>query len=98
MLRVAALLGSDGRQGEQQILPPGWVAEMARPSRVSADTGLQLRRAKLDELDAFGATDGEGSAFWVVPARELVILDVAANGEQPQDEVATLVVRALLPH
>ena len=71
---------------------------MSRPSRVSAETGLQLRRFKLEGEEVLGGTDGEGSGFWVVPARELVILDIAGNGEQPQDELAALLVRALVAH
>jgi CubicO group peptidase (beta-lactamase class C family) len=96
MLRIVALLGTDGRHGEQQVLPAGWVAEMSRPSRVSAETGLQLRRLKLEGEDALGATDGEGSGFWVIASRQLVVLDVAGNGDQPQDEIAALIVRALV--
>jgi CubicO group peptidase (beta-lactamase class C family) len=95
MLRVAALLGTDGRLGEQQVLPAGWVAEMSRPSRVSAETGMQVRRLKLEGEDAIAATDGEGSGFWVLAARELVVLDVAGNGDVPPDEIAALLVRAL---
>lgn len=95
MLRIAALLGTDGRVGDRQILPAGWVAEMARPSRVSAETGLQLRRLKLEGDDALAASDGEGSGFWVLADRQLVVLDVAGNGQEPADEIAALLVRAL---
>jgi CubicO group peptidase (beta-lactamase class C family) len=98
MLRIASLLATDGRFGDRQVLPPGWVQEMARPSRVSAETGLQLRRLKLEGEDALGASDGEGSGFWVVASRGLVILDIAGNGEHPQDDLAALVVRALAAH
>jgi CubicO group peptidase (beta-lactamase class C family) len=97
MLRVAELLATDGRHGDKQALPPGWVQEMSRPSRVSAETGLQLRRLKVEGEDAVGAADGEGSGLWVVASRELVILDIAGNGEQPQDDLAALLVRALAP-
>jgi CubicO group peptidase (beta-lactamase class C family) len=96
MLRIAALLGTDGKQGERQILPAGWVAEMSRPSRVSAETGLQLRRLRLEGEDAVAAGDGQGSGFWVIAARQLVILDIAGQGEQPQDEIAALLMRALV--
>jgi CubicO group peptidase (beta-lactamase class C family) len=96
MLRIAALLGTDGKQGDRQILPAGWVAEMSRPSRVSAETGLQLRRLRLEGEDAVAAGDGEGSGFWVIAARQLVILDIAGQGEQPQDEIAALLMRALV--
>jgi CubicO group peptidase (beta-lactamase class C family) len=97
MLRIASLLGTDGKYGGTQVLPPGWVHEMTRPSRVSAETGLQLRRLKIEGEEVVGGTDGEGSGFWVLAARDLVILDVAGNGEQPQDDLAALLVRALVP-
>ena len=86
----------DGYLFLPEVLPPGWVGEMSRPSRVSAETGLQLRRLRLEGEDVVGGTDGEGSGFWVVAARDLVIVDVAGNGEQPQDELAALLVRALI--
>jgi CubicO group peptidase (beta-lactamase class C family) len=98
MLRIASLLATDGRQGERQVLPPGWVQEMSRPSRVSAETGLQLRRLRVEGEDAVSAADGEGSGFWVIASRELVVLDVAGNGDEPNDELAALLVRALAPH
>jgi CubicO group peptidase (beta-lactamase class C family) len=95
MLRIAALLATDGKVGERQVLPAGWVAEMAKPSRVNAETGLQLRRLKIENEDALSANDDQGSAFWVIPSRQLVVLDVATHGAQPLDEVPALVVRAL---
>jgi CubicO group peptidase (beta-lactamase class C family) len=95
MLRVVSLLATDGRHGDAQVLPAGWVQEMSRPSRVSAETGLQLRRLELEGQDAIGGSDGEGSGFWVIASLELVVLDIAGNGDQPQDELAALLVRAL---
>jgi len=97
MLRIASLLATDGRYGESQVLPTGWVAEMSRPSRVSADTGLQLRRLRVEGEDAVSANDDDGSAFWVVASQQLVILEIANHG-QPRDELAALLVRALAPN
>jgi CubicO group peptidase (beta-lactamase class C family) len=99
MLRIAALLGTDGRQGDEQVLPAGWVAEMTRPSRVSAETGLQLRRLRLAGEEAVAAADGEGSGFWVIPSRQLVVLDIANSAGQPGppgDEIAALLLQALV--
>lgn len=99
MLRVAALLGTDGRHGDDQVLPAGWVAEMTRPSRVSAETGLQLRRLRLEGEESVAAADGEGSGFWVIPSRQLVVLDIASSAGQPgppPDEIAALLMRALV--
>lgn len=96
MLRVASLLATDGRAGDIQVLPSGWVAEMSRPSRVSAETGLQLGRVRVEGLEALSAVDDDGSAFWVIPSHELVVLNVASQG-QVQEELPALLVRALLP-
>jgi CubicO group peptidase (beta-lactamase class C family) len=97
MLRLLSLLATDGRVGDRQVLPPGWVQEMSRPSRVSAETGLQLRRLRLEGEEAIAGADDEGSGFWVVPSRQLVVLDIAGHGEAPQDELAALLMRAMAP-
>jgi CubicO group peptidase (beta-lactamase class C family) len=95
MLRVAALLADDGKLDGRQVLPAGWVSEMSRPTRVNAETGLQLRRLQVEGQDALAASDDQGSAFWVIPARQLVVLSVAGRGEQAPDDIAALVMRAL---
>jgi CubicO group peptidase (beta-lactamase class C family) len=95
MLRIASLLATDGRSGDKQVLPPGWVQEMSAPSRVSAGTGLQLRRLRIEGEEAVAAADDEGSGLWVIPSRQLVVLHIASHGEQPQDELPALLVRAL---
>ena len=41
-LRLGALLISDGAAGVAQVLPPGWVAEMATGSRANPLYGLQI--------------------------------------------------------
>ena len=40
-----SLLGSDGMISGTRVLPAGWAREMARPSRVSAGTGMQVNAA-----------------------------------------------------
>jgi CubicO group peptidase (beta-lactamase class C family) len=95
MLRIAALLATDGKSGERQVLPPGWVQEMSAPSRVSAGTGLQLRRLRIEGEDAVAAADDEGSGFWIIASRQLVVLHIASHGQEPQDELPALLLRAL---
>jgi CubicO group peptidase (beta-lactamase class C family) len=97
MLRIVSLLATDGRVGASEVLPPGWVQEMARPSRVSAETGLQLRRVRIEGQEALTASDDDGSAFWVIPGSELVVLNIASHGQVPE-ELPALLVRALLPN
>ena len=95
MLRIASLLATDGKAGDRQVLPPGWVQQMSAPSRVSAGTGLQLRRLRIEGEEAVAAADDQGSAFWVIASRQLVVLNIATHGEQPLDELPALLVRAL---
>jgi CubicO group peptidase (beta-lactamase class C family) len=95
MLRVAALLLDDGKLDGKAILPAGWVAEMSRPSRVNAETGLQLHRLKVEGQEAVSATDDLGSAFWVVASRQLVVLNIAGGGAKAQDDLPALLLRAL---
>jgi CubicO group peptidase (beta-lactamase class C family) len=73
MMAVAALIAADGRKGSEQLLPAGWVRQMATPSRVSAQTGLHLTLLELNEVPALEATTDYG-AFWSVPDEELAIL------------------------
>jgi CubicO group peptidase (beta-lactamase class C family) len=95
MLSIAALLAADGRHGDRQLLPAGWVREMAKPSRVSAGTGLQVNLLRFEGNDALEVTDEEGSAFWVVPAQELTILNVGAHAGGELRELPALLLRGL---
>jgi CubicO group peptidase (beta-lactamase class C family) len=94
MLSIAALLASDGRHGGRQLLPEGWVREMARPSRVSAQTGLQLDLLDMEGDQAFEITEG-GSAFWAIPARELTVLNVGGPSGGELRELPALLLRGL---
>ncbi len=90
MLRVAALLGADGMSNGLQVLPPGWVAEMTRPSRVSAGSGLQVNLVRIEGEQAYELRDEQGSAIWVFPARGLGILTVANPAGQITGELREL--------
>jgi CubicO group peptidase (beta-lactamase class C family) len=97
MLRVASLLATDGVFDARAVLPAGWVREMARPSRVNAETGLQITRDTLDGAEILSGTDDNGSAFWAIPARELAILNIVSPGGGTAPELPTLLLRALGP-
>ena len=92
MVRVLGLLASDGMHGGQRVLPEGWVQEMARASRVSADGGLLVLRANAGGW--FSLTGGaDGSKFWVVPQLGLTIVNVVTvEGDTPA-ELAALLMR-----
>jgi CubicO group peptidase (beta-lactamase class C family) len=92
MLRVASLL-ADGKAGDRQVLPPPWLTEMTRPSRVSAGTGLQLNLLRLEGEEAIEVADGEGSAVWIIPSRRIAILHVGAHAAAELRELPALLLR-----
>jgi CubicO group peptidase (beta-lactamase class C family) len=96
MLRILGLLATDGAHRGQRVLPEGWVQEMARPSRVSAESGLLVLRANAGGwLSMSGGADG--SAFWVIPQLGLTIVNiVTAEGSTPP-ELAALLMRVYGP-
>jgi CubicO group peptidase (beta-lactamase class C family) len=98
VLRVANLLVSDGIADGHPVLPSGWAREMARASRVSPETAMQLTRSTVSGLEVLGAGDDSGSAFWVVPARELAIVNIAGPGGGPVEDLPALLLAALRAH
>jgi len=87
MLGVLQLLAAGGAP----VLPEGWAQEMARPSRVHADTGMQLRRVEIGSFLGLTGSDEDGNEFWVFPQRQLAILNIVnANGTTPPDLPAML--------
>lgn len=97
MLRIASLLASDGRVGDRQVLPAGWVAEMAKPSRVNAGSGLQVNLVRIGEENALESADDDGSAIWVIPARGLVVVNIGAHGGGDLRELPALLLRGFTP-
>jgi len=95
VLRVAALLLTDGVAGDRQVLPKGWAMEMARPSRVNAETGMQLTRLVIEGNEALSNSDDAGSTFWVLPGPALVIVHIAGPGGGPAPELPAMVLAAL---
>lgn len=96
MLRVLSLLGTDGNHAGRAVLPAGWVREMASASRVNAETGMQVSRLTIDGEEALGVTDDNGSAFWVIPKRELAILNIANTGGSSLPELPALLLKGLV--
>jgi CubicO group peptidase (beta-lactamase class C family) len=95
MLRVLNLLATDGQHAGKTVLPAGWVAEMTRASRVNAETGMQVARLTIDGDQALGVTDENGSAFWLIPRRELAILNIASPGGSSLPELPALLLKGL---
>jgi len=80
MLRILSLLGTDGVHDGRAVLPAGWAREMAQASRVSAGTGMQVARLNIDGVEALEVRDDAGSAFWIIPQRQLAILNITNLG------------------
>lgn len=94
ILRIVSLLASDGIAAGERVLPAGWAAQMGEPSRVSADTGMQLRRSVIENAEFVSASDAGGSAFWVAPAVGLVIVNIAGDGGGSDADLPGLLLRA----
>jgi CubicO group peptidase (beta-lactamase class C family) len=92
MARVLALLASDGLHRGQRILPEGWVQEMARPSRVNADSGLLVLRANAGGWFSLKG-EADGSAFWVIPQLGLTIVNVVGTEGETPPELAALLMQ-----
>jgi CubicO group peptidase (beta-lactamase class C family) len=95
MLRVLNLLGTDGKYSGRAVLPEGWVREMSKPSRVNAETGMQVARLNFDGEEALGITDDNGSAYWVIPRRELAILNIANPGGGSLSDLPGMLLKGL---
>jgi CubicO group peptidase (beta-lactamase class C family) len=97
MLRVLSLLGTDGVHDGHAILPAGWAREMARASRVSAGTGMQLARLNIDGVEALEVTDDTGSAAWIIPQRQLAILDITNPGGRAVADLPSMLLKGIEP-
>jgi CubicO group peptidase (beta-lactamase class C family) len=87
MLAVVNLIATPGAN----VLPEGWAQEMARPSRVHAESGLQLRRSEVGGFLALSGSDDDGNEFWVFPQRQLAVLNIVnSEGATPPDLPAML--------
>jgi CubicO group peptidase (beta-lactamase class C family) len=95
MLRVLGLLGTEGVHDGRAVLPAGWVGEMARASRVSAGTGMQVERLTFGADEALGVSDDDGSAFWVIPRRRLAVLNIASAGGPSPPQLPGLLLNGI---
>ena len=95
ILRMLSLLGTDGVHEGRRILPTGWAQEMARPSRVSAGTGMQVARLNIDGAETLEVRDDAGSAFWIIPQRQLAILDITNAGGTAGEDIPGLILKGI---
>jgi CubicO group peptidase (beta-lactamase class C family) len=95
MMRILSLLGTDGVHAGRAILPKGWVREMARASRVNAETGMQVTRLAIDDVDALEVRDDAGSAFWIVPQRQLAILNISNPGGTAVTDLPAMLLKGI---
>jgi CubicO group peptidase (beta-lactamase class C family) len=95
MMRILSLLGTDGVHDGRAVLPAGWAREMARASRVSAGTGMQVTRLSVDGADALEVRDDAGSAFWVIPQRQLAILNITNPGASAVADLPGILLKGI---
>jgi len=93
MLAVLNLLAVPGAT----VLPEGWAHEMSLPSRVNAASGMQLTRGELAGLLVLSGSDDDGSEFWVIPQRQLAILNIVNPDGVSVPELPTMLLRAFDP-
>jgi CubicO group peptidase (beta-lactamase class C family) len=96
MMRILSLLGTDGVHDGRAVLPAGWAREMARASRVSAGTGMQVTRLSVDGADALEVRDDAGSAFWVIPQRQLAILNITNPGASAVADLPGILLKGIV--
>jgi CubicO group peptidase (beta-lactamase class C family) len=94
MMRIVGLLATDGMVGDRRILPEGWVEQMTRASRVSAESAMQLERVSFGGVEVLTATDG-GHAFWVAPGKRLAILNIVNPEGTSSAHLAETLLRLL---
>lgn len=93
VLRIASLFASRGQ--DPGVAPAAWIEEMTRPTRVHPETALQLARSTLNGLEVLGASDDDGSSFWVVRERGLTIVNIAGPGGGAIPDLPALILGAL---
>jgi CubicO group peptidase (beta-lactamase class C family) len=95
MMRILSLLGTEGVHDGRAVLPAGWAREMARASRVSAGTGMQVTRLPIDGAEALEIRDDGGSAFWIIPQRQLAILNITNPGASAVADLPGMFLKGL---
>ena len=95
MLRILSLLGTDGIHAGRAVLPAGWAREMAQASRVSAGTGMQVTRLSIDGIEALEVQDDAGSAFWVIPQRQLAVLNITNPGGSAVGDLPGMLLKGI---
>jgi len=56
---------------------------------------MQVARLNFGGDDALGVTDDNGSAYWVIPRRELAILNIANPGGGSLPELPGMLLKGL---
>ncbi|MBS0579778.1 MAG: serine hydrolase [Proteobacteria bacterium] len=104
-IRVGELLLRDGNYRGDELMRPGWVAQMRSPSRSDPDFGMFVRlaparipgRESYATRDLFVAGGDDGNLLWVVPSMGIVILRTGrATADEPDWDdarIPNLVVR-----
>ncbi len=104
-IRIGELLLRDGNYRGDELMRPGWVAQMRSPARSDPDFGMFVRlaparlsgREGYATRDLFVAGGEDGNRLWVVPSMGLAILRTgrATAGDADWDDarIPNLVVR-----
>lgn len=104
-IRIGELLLRDGNYRGDELMRPGWVAQMRAPARSDPDFGMFVRlvparipgRESYATRDLFVAGGEDGNRLWLVPSMGIAILrtGLATAGDADWDDarIPNLVVR-----
>jgi CubicO group peptidase (beta-lactamase class C family) len=99
-VRLGELLASGGRFEGDEVVAPGWVAQMLVPARgnPSYGEGLKLKPGTASEAYAVPGVfevEGRGNRMWLVPSMALVILRTGRTlpGDWDDSLIPNLIIR-----
>ncbi len=102
-IRVGELLANNGRYQGDEIMPPGWVAQMLGPTKGNSTYGSYVKVSAGKTVgEPYAASDaflveGRGYRLWIVPSMQLVIFRAgpATRGAPAWDDarIPNLIIR-----
>jgi CubicO group peptidase (beta-lactamase class C family) len=99
-IRLGELLANNGRYQGDEIVAPGWVAQLLAPVKGNPSYGSFLRVKAGKMAESFAAADvfmveSAGHRMWLVPSMELVILRTGPTLGSPWDDsrIPNLIIR-----
>ena len=103
-IRVGELLSDNGRYQGDEIVPPGWVAQLLQPAKSNPKFGASLRitaegiASEPYALKDVFLVDARGYRLWLVPSMKLVILrsgpEIQAGSDWDDARIPNMIIRS----